>query len=131
MLPSGSGTGYGQTNRKGTVVTGYQTGSTGGHLAPRIQASLQQAREKRQARMQGDDVSRRNMVVDEDGVAHDSECLFPFYYFPHFPMLCTPYDYVPPQLLVLTFDLYYRCSISNGNTSSYTFSSTSNCFSSR
>lgn len=73
MLPSGSGTGYGQTNRKGTVVTGYQTGSTGGHLAPRIQASLQQAREKRQARMQGDDVSRRNMVVDEDGVAHDSE----------------------------------------------------------
>jgi hypothetical protein len=43
-----------------------------GHLAPRIQATIASAKERRTAKKDG--ISRRNMVVDEDGVAHDSEC---------------------------------------------------------
>lgn len=43
-----------------------------GHLAPRIQATIASAKERRTVKKDG--ISRRNMVVDEDGVAHDSEC---------------------------------------------------------
>lgn len=74
VLPSGSGTGYGVTNYQG--VTSH--GSSGaGQLGPRIRDTLAEAKERRRGKRQGDGISRRNMLVDGDGYAHDSECEYP------------------------------------------------------
>ncbi|SCZ96614.1 BZ3500_MvSof-1268-A1-R1_Chr4-4g07480 [Microbotryum saponariae] len=72
VLPPGSGTGYGQTTKEGVVSNGMEKGG----VAPRIQATVQYAKERRQQRKErrnGDGVMRRNMPVDDHGVAHDSE----------------------------------------------------------
>lgn len=77
VLPNASGTGYGQTNGNGLVANGTGYGRPEGaprhhHLAPRLQATLAQAKQRHGRN--SDDISRRNMVIDEEGVAHDSEC---------------------------------------------------------
>lgn len=71
MLPNGSGTGYGQTNGFGVTSNGTHGG---GQLGPRIRDTLAEAKERRRGKRQGDGVLRRNMLVDGDGYAHDSEC---------------------------------------------------------
>lgn len=62
------------------TLSASQNGSSSlsrSHLPPRISATLASVKERRKSR-HPEDVSKRNMVVDEDGVAHDSECMFPF-----------------------------------------------------
>ncbi|KAM0753847.1 hypothetical protein T439DRAFT_377977 [Meredithblackwellia eburnea MCA 4105] len=77
VLPTNSGTGYGQTNGKGKVVNGADVSGNGAdrhHLiAPRLQAAAQHVKDRRHAARQGDDLRTRGTIVDEDGVVHDSE----------------------------------------------------------
>lgn len=74
VLPQNSGTGYGQTNGKGRVVNGPEVSGGDRHLAPRLQAGLAHAKERREAARNGDKLRQRGAVVDEDGLQHDSEC---------------------------------------------------------
>lgn len=47
------------------------------HLPPRLSATIANVKERRHGR-HPEDVSKRHMVMDEDGVAHDSECKNPY-----------------------------------------------------
>ncbi|KAL8293204.1 hypothetical protein RQP46_000898 [Phenoliferia psychrophenolica] len=73
VLPLNSGTGYGQTAKTGYVVNGTDVSGNDRHLVPRLQAGIQHVKERRQHARQGDDLRLRGTIIDEDGVAHDSE----------------------------------------------------------
>lgn len=70
VLPSGSGTGYGQTNGYGVTSNGLDSG----RLAPRIRDTLADAKERRRTKRTGQTVTKGNMLLDDAGNAHDSEC---------------------------------------------------------
>lgn len=66
--PSSSAARKGETLRSSNA----RSSSSHHHLPPRLSATLANVKERN-----GKDVSKRNMVVDEDGIAHDSECTLP------------------------------------------------------
>lgn len=83
MLPKPNSIFSRQSTMNGTMVSngGGSTSQSGsGALSGRLSGRLAEVKEKQRERhsssrsIRNEDLTRRNMVIDADGVAHDSEC---------------------------------------------------------